>query len=328
MHTEMNEQTDILLVKYMLGETTANEKQEVTAWLAQDSANQQYYEQLQTIWQKSKQLEPHTTVNENDAWQRFQQRAGNGNPSISTPAARVLPLRRIAAAAAVVLLAAGGWWLYQSGVSGRNTVTLTATSEVVTDTLPDGSVVTLNKNAQLNYRKNLASTDNNRKVNLEGEAFFNIAPDKNKPFVITAGDVTVKVLGTSFNIKRTATSTEIIVASGAIEVVHHNQAMRLQQQEKIVVTTNDNQLQKQQNNSELYSYYHTRQFVCKNTPLYQLVNVLNEAYDAHIVIANKAIQSLPLTTTFQQQPVDSIITVITQTLGIEAKRQNHQIILQ
>lgn len=332
MNTEMNEQTHNLLVKYMLGEATPDEQQLVQEWLALDNSNIIYYQQLETIWQRSRQLEATTTITEEDAWQRFQQRTTAGNHHTITTEVATTRLakpryRQFAAAAAVALLATGGWLLYQSGWLLSNTVTLASGNTIMTDTLPDGSVVTLNKNAAVDYHKNMTTAKGNRRIVLEGEAFFDVAPDRNKPFIITAGDVTIKVTGTSFNVKRSNHALEVIVETGSVEVTRNNETVQLSKKEKVTVTQHAHLL-KQQNNSELYSYYRTRQFVCKATPLYQLVALLNEVYNANIIIGNEAIKNLPLTTTFGQQPLDQILSIIEKTFSIQVVQQKDQIILK
>ena len=76
--------------------------------------------------------------------------------------------------------------------------------------LPDGTLVTLNAGSVLTYPK--AFEDSIREVNLTGEAFFNVVPNPRSPFVIHTGDVTTKVLGTSFNVRAYPENEEVQVA--------------------------------------------------------------------------------------------------------------------
>jgi ferric-dicitrate binding protein FerR (iron transport regulator) len=281
---------------------------------------------LNTVWEKSKLIEAQTTVSENDAWQRFQQKV--------QAAPRETPVVSLARsdkgwwriAAALLVLAVGGWLLYSTLLHNGKTI-ITAGNGVVTDTLPDGSVITLNRNASIAYEK--AFTGNSRTVTLQGEAFFEIAPDKSRPFIITTGDdITIKVLGTSFNVKSADTATEVIVETGLIEVSHRQQSVRLQQQQKVTISKNRINLHKQANNSELYNHYRTHSFVCRGTPLSELVAILNETYDADIVIANSRLNDLPLTTTFREASLDSIIDIVCRTLKIGSRKENNRIILE
>jgi hypothetical protein len=90
---------------------------------------------------------------------------------------------------------------------------------VRTDTLPDGTVVTLNRQAHIAYLTGLKDKkDDGRTIRLEGEAFFAVAPDASHPFIVRANDITVRVLGTSFNISSQPGSTEVTVETGAVRV--------------------------------------------------------------------------------------------------------------
>lgn len=333
MNTEMNEQTDILLVKYMLGEATPEEQQLVQQWLNQSTTNLQYYQQLETIWRQSKKLETRSTVNEEEAWKRFQQKTKSGDFEAIAPvyALPAKPLRRrlyVAAAAAIAVLVAGSWlFLLNNQWPGSNMQQLTADNNVLSDTLPDGSIVTLNKNAHVRYAKTFL-TNATREVELDGEAFFDIAQDRNKPFIINAGDVSIRVTGTSFNVKSNKKATEVIVETGSVQVTYNRQTVQLVKKEKATVTTNNKQLNKLEDNSELYTYYRTGQFICKKTPLYELVDILNEAYNANITISNNSIANLTLTTTFHQESLDTVLSIISKTLNVQVLKQNNQIILK
>lgn len=325
MNEDTNDRMDDLLVKYMLGEASASEQEQVQQWRNASSANELYFSQLTAVWEKTKLAAVNSTVSEDDAWLRFQQKI---KPD-TTPATVVSikkPTRYLwRVAAAVLVLAVTSWLLYNRIQPATTTLASGNTTEVFT--LPDGSVVTLNKNSTVSYHKNFSKET--RTVELKGEAFFDIAPNKSIPFeVTTANDIAVKVLGTSFNIKNTAKQTEVIVETGLVEVSRRQQSVRLQQHEKLVVSGDNNTLKKQSNNSELYNHYRTHSFVCNATPLAELVAILNEAYNTNIEIGNPALQQLPITATLKGSSVDSIINIVCLTLNIKATRQNNRIILE
>jgi ferric-dicitrate binding protein FerR (iron transport regulator) len=82
--------------------------------------------------------------------------------------------------------------------------------------LPDHSIIMLRKGSRLSYRK--AFSEGERKVSLEGEAFFDVARDEKHPFIIDAQAVSVKVLGTSFNVFCTEYAASVTVATGRVAV--------------------------------------------------------------------------------------------------------------
>lgn len=192
-------------------------------------------------------------------------------------------------------------------------------------TLPDGSSVTLNRDSKITYNKGLKGTS--RKLALQGEAYFNVKGDKDKPFVVRVNDITVKVIGTSFNIDATDDSTEIIVKSGIVEVSRNGRYVTLRASDKLVIGSKG-ELIKQKEYDELYNYYETKQFICNNTPLWKLVAKLNEVYAAKIIIQRKELANLPLTTIFKNEKLDNILQVISETFDITISREGDTVILK
>ena len=192
--------------------------------------------------------------------------------------------------------------------------------------LPDGSTITLNSNSKLSYPAHF--TGNIRPVKLTGEAFFNIAPDKTKPFVISVKGATISVVGTSFDVKSRKGETEVIVATGIVKVNAKGKEVQLHPGEKVTVTETGTELLKQQNKGSLYNYYITGVLVCDQTPLYQLVDKLNEIYGSHIIIANNKLQNLPITTTFKGQSLDEILKIISETFNIRVEHNGNLLLLK
>lgn len=325
MKLNENHIDDELLVKYILGETTEDEKTTVDRWLTLRPENKKYFDQFLLIWNTSKQITLPATVDPEAAWLRFQKRTEQA----SMPAAPVkkigFSIRSIAAAVSVFVigLIAFGYFLIKSSSQPE---TIVANTTPVQDTLPDGSVVTLNKHSSLKYPRSFKG--DSRQVELSGEAFFSVTPNKTKPFIITVSDLTVTVVGTSFNIKNSNGNTEVVVESGIVRVTRNNKTVELKANERLNANKLDSSLNKEVSTDKLHQYYRSRQFVCDATPLWKLVEVLNEAYDANIVISNNEVRSLQLTTTFNNESLDKILTIIAETLEISVERNNNQIILQ
>jgi transmembrane sensor len=317
--------TDDLLVKFILEETTVEESNTVAHWIIASEANKKYFDELALIWDKSKALAATSTVNEAEAWQRFTQRINKAQTPVVTLSA-VKKWLRIAAIFITVL--GGGMLAYQyfKPVTQYKLLAVTTLKESKTDTLPDASVVTLNRNSAISYPS--AFTGAERKVTLSGEAFFTITPNAKKPFIITVNDVTVKVVGTSFNIKSKNGKTEVIVETGIVQVTHHNKTVELKPKEKTVIATTDSVVTKEAATDKLYNYYRSKEFECDGTPLWKVVEVLNDAYDADIVIEDKEVAAMRLTTTFVNEPLDNILQIITQTFNLKVVKREKQILLK
>jgi ferric-dicitrate binding protein FerR (iron transport regulator) len=87
-------------------------------------------------------------------------------------------------------------------------------------TLQDGSVVYLNTNSAIRFPEEF--DQNSRKVVLEGEAFFEVMSEKERPFLVESNGIVTRVLGTSFNIKSAAANVEVMVKTGKVAVFHES----------------------------------------------------------------------------------------------------------
>ena len=321
---------DELLVKYLVGETTEQETAGVEQWIAASENNRKYYNQYKFIWEESTRLEPAGAASENEAWERFKQIRLDREKETS----RVVTLKPrfpgwLRIAAGLLLLATGSLLFYifnGNKIPGSGKLlSVHSMDKVIQDTLPDGSVVTLNKKSSLSCRERFSG--NNRTVILEGEAFFHVTPDKSKPFIIHTGDIDITVVGTSFNVKSSAEKISVIVETGIVEVSRNKEVLRVNPKEMVVAVKKENKLVKEKSTDELYNYYRTKEFICNGTPLWKLVDVLNEAYGTNIVIADSKLKDLPLTTTFHDASLEDILKIIRETFDIKTENRNGQIIL-
>ena len=316
----MNDET---LVSYLLGELPAEEATRVQAWLMEDEAHATYFNQFKTIWEKSLELAATSTVDENKAWNNFKERIQNGGqkPAPVVPLFKRFYFRAISAAA-ILILAIGHFWLNQPAPQQ----TLASGQSVINQKLADGSEITLNKQSTLHYPKTFKGKT--RSVELKGEAFFNISPDKSKPFIIDVKDVLVTVVGTSFNVREDSSYVEVLVETGIVKVSHEGKEVTLQAGEKIKMPFAGAVAAKEKVSDKLHNYYRTKEFVCDDTPLWKLVQVLNEAYKTNIVFGKEALKDLRMNTTFYNESLDQVLEVIHLTFNITVRKENGKIILE
>ena len=164
---------------------------------------------------------------------------------------------------------------------------------------------------------------------MEGEAFFNITPDKSKPFIIEANGIDVTVVGTSFNVKSSEELTEVIVETGIVEVKKQAAFVTLNPHEQAIVRKSDSQPIKQESKDQLHSYYRTREFECNNTPLYRLVDVLREAYNTDIVITDNKLKFEPVTSRYSStDSLENILKLLSESHGLNVEKKDDQFILK
>lgn len=307
----------------MLGEALPAEASAVNEWLQQADENSRYYSQLQKVWEQSLELAPVIQIDEKEAWQRFKKRVDDLPAKTETPVRSMNTgfMKRMMAVAAVLILAVAVWFLFikpedqiEIAMVEKKTTTQTAI-----DTLSDGSVITLNKNTEISYPEKFSGKTRN--VKMKGEAFFSVKPDKTKPFIINANDVTITVVGTSFNVKNYDSSTQIIVESGIVRVSYKNKIIELAKGEQVMIKKDETDLAKVKTKDSLYNYYRSHAIICNATPLPDVVRTLNEAYNVNIVLQDASLQQLQLSTTFKNEDIDTIISIIQQTFDLRVTKE-------
>lgn len=316
---------DDLLVSYLSGNCEPDVAVQLMLWRQAHPDHEKQFEDFKLIWETSARLGYTGPTDAAASLQRLRQKAAAQSNHASKGNIRHMraPALWLTAAASILVFAVVGWWF----TTRNSKVEMLTQNEVKTDTLPDGSVLTINKNTQLQFARNFDGAQ--RKVLLkQGEAFFNVKHQTQRPFVITAGATTVQVLGTSFNVKNINGHVEVIVESGMVGVTSGSQTVMLKAGEKAVTQPRMHRLVKTANPDQLYQYYRTREFVAVNTPLWRMVEVLNEAYNSRIVLDRKELRTLPLNTTFKNESLDDILAIIARTFNLTVQHQANKIILR
>jgi transmembrane sensor len=329
---------DRLLVKHLLGEATPEESEKIQQWIATQPSHRQYADEFRRIWEESRLLVPAEPVDPAAAWERFLESGRLKAPPAGTQAAFTRePINRkanliylmarpwSAIAATIILLAAGTYTWWKLDVQPAS-VTWQSGAAIRIDTLPDGSRVTLNKFSSLELRNGKTS----RAVKLSGEAFFEVTHNAHHAFTVQVNDVTIRDVGTGFNVRSTNGTTEIIVETGAVLVTAGSDAgaVKATAGEKVLVTADGAKITRTPVSNRLYQYYRTKSFLCRKTPLSELIVALNEAYGTNIVAQNEAINRLQITATFDNEDLDSILAVITRTFGLNIQKKGGSIILK
>jgi transmembrane sensor len=137
--------------------------------------------------------------------------AGRSSRTPAAPAMRRLRLP-MALAASVLIAVAAAAWITESYYGGRHTTTVGQLSHIA---MADGSQVTLNTDSVVRVVVNTKE----RKVELQrGEAFFKVAKDPSRPFIVIVGERRVIAVGTQFSVRREGTDAQIVVTEGTVRI--------------------------------------------------------------------------------------------------------------
>jgi ferric-dicitrate binding protein FerR (iron transport regulator) len=321
IHNEFNS----LVSRHLSGELTPEEEQRFHEMLQQDPEKQTRLEEYQKIWESVGFASYGESYDLDSEWKLMQEKLPGIN-SGTTPVRSILFYTyRIAAALVVGLLFAFAW-IYGTRIAGTQQVV--ATNSPVEIILEDGTEVTVNRHSRIRYSKRFSGSE--RKVYLAGEAWFDVAGDSLKPFVIDVGLAMVKVLGTSFNVNayRENRAVEITVESGVVSLT-----AKQDQKEQIVLRAGNSGTYNKENkelklipssNPNNISWK-TRELYFDSSSLQEVADLVNQVYNANLVIVNPELASCPITVTFRDQTLDAVLHVLEMTLDLEISRSDDEI---
>jgi len=227
------------------------------------------------------------------------------------------------AASIIVLLCASIIFLTYPDKEKDALLTLQNTDHenVLVKTLGDGSTVYLVSNASLSYPK--AFTGDKREVLLHGEAMFDIAKNPEKPFLIETEKVTVRVLGTAFNIKTSKDGEfELTVKRGRVRVTEKEGGLSLEVVAGQSAVFTGNHLYKYQNRDKNIFEHYVSKMRFKDESLQNIVHVINQNGDSFVVLKGNQLKNSRLNVQFYNSNVNEMTQIIS--LALNLKREIRQ----
>ncbi len=298
-----------ILAKHFSGETDPEEVRLVAEWKLKNEAE---YAALSDAWKEADtdllgNLE-FKTFDHKSAWDKVDSKLINHKD------VKVIKLkfyRNVAAACAILLVGLTGFWFLNKG-SGFESVSnmANAPQEI---SLPDGSTVWLAANSTLDYKLDFVT---DRSLKLDGEAFFEVARDEEHPFIIATEMGDVEVLGTAFNVDASSESTIVSVDHGKVALRNQSQEIKLTKGQSANSTeVGISQIEEVKIN---YDSWKTGVFNFSDTPLDEVVSLLNKHYDTKVELMESAKVDAAFNGSFDNAPIDVIIESIVLTCDVEA----------
>lgn len=231
---------------------------------------------------------------------------------------RLIYLKWLGAIAAVLTLIMLSISFYQQDgqlqelFSGDSRITA-AEGEIKEVKLSDGSIVTLNSGSSLTFPEKF--TGNIREVTLRGEAFFSVAHNKKKPFLVHAGAVVTKVLGTSFDISayKELPEIKVTVATGRVGVSHDLKEMAVLTPDKQIVYDKISGKSEVKDVEQMdYSGWRAGTLIFKQATFEEVALTLKQAYGLEITIEDDHLKNYRITSRFQKNmPLKMILDIVT-----------------
>ncbi|MDO4164208.1 MAG: FecR family protein [Bacteroides sp.] len=282
----MKELSEELKAKFLMGECTEEELRAVNAWMDESEENAHELFRLEEIYHLGKlDCTPDEAVlkkAEKKLLKRLEQEKNHQHKL-----KRMNTWMRYAAIFIGLFLLGGlGVYLFYPPVEAENLLSVTTQGQIKEFMLPDGTKVWLNKNTTLKYPQTFSSSG--RKVYLEGEGYFEVKRNPEKPFVVQSEAMQVRVLGTVFNLKsdRTSLSAVATLLKGEIEVKgNHDEGMVVlspgQRAElngitrKLIVKQGDMGIEN----------WHDNQFIFDKADIYTIARTLENSYGVKVILS-------------------------------------------
>jgi len=319
---EESKHIDLLIARYITGEASEAEKQELNQWMEQNQTNRKYFEGIFFADKQAVASHRIEKVNADLAWQKVHLQMKAGQTSTALPqkkAATILPLWiRVAA----ILVIISGLAIFFYNLRNNTPIKYTAVAAVATDsilnyTLTDSSLVTLNQQSQIACASGYGKKE--RRVKLTGEAFFSVKHNAEKPFIVESSGTFIKVTGTSFNIKGNDPDSlvEVYVKTGSVLFfTAENEGISLVAGETGVFNKNKGTFIKTKEADSNVTAYTNRVFVFYHTTLNEVFRQLNKVYGVTIVPANTQLGLCTITVSFNDDEIETILNIIAETLNL------------
>ncbi len=344
-----------LIARYMTGESTSQEEEYIREWARKNRKNKQLLEEFERIWNAS-EGDPDSFYREADAienWKKLKRRLGddeqtkpfdnnigseNFRPLVSSLHTTTARVSRVAA----VFLVAGliGLFLYLNlSVPQPETKTpvlreiSTSNAQRVNMTLGDGTEVMLNADSKLTLPDQFEADI--REVFLQGEAYFEVDSDPDRPFIIHSSGSLVRVLGTSFSVRSYTGDdhVQVVVEEGRVSfeidneqdfgkaTLTANQMGRFNFEKNIIETS-------QVDDMQLYLSWKEGYLKFKNTQMSKVAVELERRYGVEITFRDPGIEEMMVTAFFKSRSIRNVLDVIAKSLEIDYRLEENNVVFE
>lgn len=262
------------------------------------------------------------------SFSRLMARIQPDNNSIDIFRQRANRYRIWMAAATVAMLIAMSGWLYNI-VSDSEPAFIVASNNtgiVQKVTLPDGTIINLNTCSRLTYPESFSGKS--REVFLDGEAYFDVAHDKRHPFIVRAGELKIRVLGTKFNVNASTLVPQITATliEGSIEAVTGKKNILMKPNQQLKYDTSSGRVSLTElTNASREIRWTQNVWVLSDTPLLDICQRLEQQFNIKIIIMNDELIGKSFTGEFYtNESLESILKTmqISTPFGYEYKGKN------
>jgi transmembrane sensor len=309
----MSEHFERLIINKLKGKLSVEESKELDQWLTQNDSHQKQYDEVEAVWKHTGKFTLAPAIDSTAEWDRLNKSLKKREEKRTHTIAASWVLRAAASIAFIILCS---YFIYIS-FAGNEVVTYASTSMIESMKLPDGSVVTLNKDTRISYHENF---ENNRSIDLQGEAFFDVERDPDHPFIVNTSTAKVRVLGTSFNVNaKTARETRLYVASGVVRFSSPDEVTSMEFKKGESGSFSSESKKLATNIAVNPIAWKDKVLIFNNTPLSEVFISLEEYFDEDFVVP-QSLADCRLTAEFEDPGLKEVLDVLDQVFALSVVR--------
>ena len=304
-----------LILKFLETKASLEEIVELQEWISLSEENRNNFQKLRNIWEMTNPSASQMNINIESALLKTKIRAGiePRKKIVSTSQKVVFYFQRIAAilflptliALSIIMMNDKDEQLaYYKASTPYGSI-----SEII---LPDSSKVWLDVGSTLEYPSRFIN--NTRRVYMCGEAYFEVAKDPEKKFILsTTHQSQIEVLGTCFNVEAYEQNTEVITTliEGKVDFMFEKDAgvkhVFLSPREKLVYDSETDKVHLYKTSGKSELAWKDGEVVLDNTPLEEALWMLEKRYSVKFVIKNEKLKNSSFTGTFTNQRLEKIL---------------------
>ncbi|HEX2976517.1 MAG TPA: FecR domain-containing protein [Bacteroidales bacterium] len=315
----------ILITRYLSGEATIQEAEELQNWVLASTDNALYYNQLKNIWEGSDRNRMFEAIDTPAAFEAVKRKM-----KIKSRSAGILSWWNKIAAILLIPVLIGNvlyWILKTDGISDYHEQVYNEIYAVFGTRsalrLSDGTSVWLNSGSSIKYPDRFTGDD--RTVYLHGEAYFEVKSNPEKPFIVKSDRLSTKATGTKFVVSDYTSScfSEVTLVEGRIDVNRTDSSanpgyvttLKPHQHLSFNNKTGDTTMKSE----DTYKYFAWKdgKIIFRNEPLSRVVEKLGQVYNVEIEIKGEEIENYRYRATFQDESLEEILKLLSISSPIE-----------
>lgn len=322
-----------LLHRLIAGSTTEEENRELMEWFRQCASQEEFFMLFENVWKDSPDEMPRDV--QERMYRRLNRDLGEEKKTI-----KVIPWhsyfsrkiwQRVAVACIIVVLSLANYNMFhkQKQLSTQNFTVSAEKGQRAFVTLPDSTKVWLNSDTKISYPADYGMKERN--VALMGEAYFEVAKNPDKRFIVETKGMQVEALGTAFNINAYKNDNKIIASlfSGSVRVSYEDHVTILKPHEsvKVDLLTRDF-FQYEDNNMKDIALWRENEITFDGESLEEIAHIINRLYNTTIYIEDESLKKECYIGTVRNNSLENFIDIINLTTPVVYENKGDTVFLK